>query len=131
MQLSLNHNKSESKRNRNYLMVNMMNKSSGDLLRTMQLVILIFISTVSTLLIRFSLEKNKNNKKHLKKYEMKNFIWISIENEASAIISIIWMLYKRATDIWARAWRNWFWWFYGTPLQNDGNKNLCIITLNR
>lgn len=50
MPLSFNHNKSESKRNRNYLMANM-NKSSGDLLRTMQLVILIFISTVSTLLI--------------------------------------------------------------------------------
>lgn len=53
LQLSLNHNKSESKRNRNCLMANM-NKSSGDLLRTMQLVILIFISTVSTLLIAFS-----------------------------------------------------------------------------
>lgn len=50
MPLSLNHNKSESKRKRNYLMANM-NPNSGDLLRTMQLVILIFISTVSTLLI--------------------------------------------------------------------------------
>ncbi|XP_031623724.1 uncharacterized protein LOC116341026 [Contarinia nasturtii] len=41
MPLSLNHNKSESKRNRNLNM-----NASGDLLRTMQLVILIFISTV-------------------------------------------------------------------------------------